>query len=49
MSRPIIPLTIGIAIPDEHTRFTCLKTNTLFLLAAIGTAVDRHGQEYTVI
>jgi hypothetical protein len=39
----MILLARGIAVLDTHTRLTCLKTNTLFLLAAIGTAVDRHG------
>ena len=40
MLLPMIPLAIGVAIPDEHTRFTCLETNTPFI-AALGTAVDR--------
>lgn len=40
MRRPMIPLTLWVAVPDEHTQFTRLETNTL--LAALGTAVDRH-------
>jgi hypothetical protein len=39
MLRPMIPLAFGIAILDEHTRFTCLETNTPSChTAAIGTA-----------
>ena len=41
MLRPMIPLAIGIAIPDEHTRLACLESNALSCLAAaIGTAND---------
>ena len=36
MRRPMIPLTISIAILDKHTRLTCLEANTS---AAIRTAV----------
>ena len=44
MRRPMILLTISVAIPDEHTRLAHLETNAP-LLAALGTAVDRlvHG------
>jgi hypothetical protein len=35
----MIPLTIGVAIPDEHTRLTRLETNALSCHdAAVGTA-----------
>jgi hypothetical protein len=36
----MIPLTVGIAILDEHASLTRLETYAS-LLAAIGTAVDR--------
>jgi hypothetical protein len=36
----MIHLTIGVAISDEHARFTRLETDAP-LLAAVGTAVDR--------
>jgi hypothetical protein len=35
----MIPLALGVAILDEHTRLTCLQTNAL--LAAFGAAVGR--------
>jgi hypothetical protein len=39
----MILLALGIAIFDEHARFTRLETNGASLLfAAIGTAVGRH-------
>jgi hypothetical protein len=31
----MIPLAIGDAILDKHTRHTCLETNTFLLLAAL--------------
>ena len=38
----MIFFTIGVAIFDEHARFTCLETNVpTFHAAAIGTAVSR--------
>ena len=40
MCRPMILLTISIAIPDEHTGLTHLETSAP-LLAALGTAVGR--------
>ena len=36
----MIPLAIGVAIPDEHTRLTHLETDAP-LNAAFGTAVGR--------
>jgi hypothetical protein len=36
----MIPLAIGVAILDAHTRLAHLETNAPHL-AAIGTAVDR--------
>ena len=33
----MIPLAIGIAVPDEHTRFAHLKSSA-HLLAAVGAA-----------
>jgi hypothetical protein len=42
MLRPMIPLAIGIAILDEHTRLARLETNASSChAAAIGTAVGR--------
>jgi hypothetical protein len=37
----MIPLAIGVAILDDHTRLTHLETNAP-LLAALGAAVDHH-------
>ena len=36
----MIPLAIGVAILDEHTRLTRLETDGTPLLAALGAAVD---------
>jgi hypothetical protein len=46
----MIPLAIGVAIPDEHARLTCLETNASLSChsAAIGTAVDRRIADKTV-
>ena len=42
MLLPMIPLTVDIAILDEHTRLTCFETNALSChAAAVGTAVHR--------
>jgi hypothetical protein len=42
MFLPMIPLTIGVAVFDEHTRHTCLEANdATLLLAAFGTALGR--------
>ena len=38
--RPMIPLTLGVAILDRHTRLTCLEINNAPVTAAIGTADD---------
>jgi len=40
MPRPMLPLARGVAILDERTRLTRLKTSAP-LLAALGTAADR--------
>ena len=40
MRCPMIPLAIGVAILNLHTRFTRLETDAP-LLAALGAAVDR--------
>ena len=39
MRRPMIPLAIGIAVPDEHARLARLEADAPLLLAAFGTAV----------
>jgi hypothetical protein len=42
MFLPMIPLTIGVAVLDEHARHTCLEANDApLLLAAFGTALGR--------
>ena len=40
MRCPMIPLAIGVAILNLHTRFTRLETDAP-ILAALGAAVDR--------
>jgi hypothetical protein len=41
MLRPMIPLTIGVAVLDDFTRCTRLETDApLLTAAAIGTAGD---------
>ena len=40
MLRPMIPLTLNVAILDGHTRLTRLETNAP-LLPTLGTADDR--------
>jgi hypothetical protein len=38
----MIPLAIGVAVLDEHTRLASLETsNSSCRTAAVGTAVDR--------
>ena len=39
MHRPMIPLTIGVPILDEHTRLARLETNAP-INATLGAAVD---------
>jgi hypothetical protein len=38
--RPMLPLAIGVAILDEHTRLARLETNAP-INATLGTAADR--------
>ena len=49
MLRPMIPLTIGVTILDEHTRLTCLETNASFFTAigAAGVDTNRLGRNPT--
>ena len=41
MRRPMILLTLGVTIFDEHTRLARLETDAP-LLAALGAAAGRH-------
>lgn len=41
MFGPMLPLTVDIAILDEHTRLTGLETDAP-IIAALGTAACRH-------
>jgi hypothetical protein len=50
MRRPMLPLTLGVAISDLHARLTRLEVDgTLLLLSTFGTAVIYHlNLEYSI-
>ena len=49
MLRPMIPLTCGVAILDDHTRLTCLETSAPSNAALGATAIICHDGDDSIL